>query len=147
MADPKRTAGLLDELARAWACTSPSTTSAPATPRCRRCSSSRSARSRSTSPSCATSATDENDATIVRTIIEMGRSLGMEVIAEGVETLDQFGFLRTAGCDFAQGQLFGEPCSADVLGELLSRQVHTGQSPFGAILPPAVTESTGTHAR
>ena len=93
------------------------------------------------------STTDRNDATIVRTIIEMGHSLSMQVVAEGVETLDQFGFLRTAGCDFAQGQLFGEPCSADVLGELLSRQVHTGQSPFGAILPPAVTESTGTHAR
>jgi hypothetical protein len=43
--------------------------------------------------------------------------------------------------------LFGEPCSADVLGQLLARQVQTGQSPFVAILPPAVTESTGTHTR
>jgi len=73
---------------------------------------------------------DRNDATIVRTIIEMGRSLGMDVVAEGVETEGQLQFLRSAGCDFAQGQLFGEPCSAEVLGALLSRQVATGRSPF-----------------
>ncbi|HMA10534.1 MAG TPA: EAL domain-containing protein [Steroidobacteraceae bacterium] len=91
--------------------------------------------------------TDRNDATIVRTIIEMGHSLSMQVVAEGVETLDQFSFLRAAGCDYAQGQLFGEPCSADTLGELLARQVHSGQSPFATLLPPGATESTGTRAR
>jgi diguanylate cyclase (GGDEF)-like protein/PAS domain S-box-containing protein len=73
---------------------------------------------------------DHNDATIVRIIIEMGRSLGMDVVAEGVETEGQLNFLRSAGCDFAQGQLFGEPCSAEALGALLSRQVATGRSPF-----------------
>jgi EAL domain-containing protein (putative c-di-GMP-specific phosphodiesterase class I) len=93
------------------------------------------------------STTDRNDATIVRTIIEMGHSLSMQVVAEGVETLDQFTFLREANCDYAQGQLFGEPCSADTLGELLSRQVQTGRSPFTAILPAGMIESTGTHAR
>jgi EAL domain-containing protein (putative c-di-GMP-specific phosphodiesterase class I) len=93
------------------------------------------------------STTDRNDATIVRTIIEMGHSLSMQVVAEGVETLDQYLFLREAGCDFAQGQLFGEPCSADALGEMLSRQAGTGQSPFAAILPRGAIESTGTHAR
>jgi diguanylate cyclase (GGDEF)-like protein/PAS domain S-box-containing protein len=91
--------------------------------------------------------TDRNDATIVRTIIEMGHSLSMQVVAEGVETLDQYGFLRESGCDYAQGQLFGEPCSADRLGELLASQGHTGESPFAAILPPGATESTGTNAR
>jgi len=79
---------------------------------------------------------DRNDATIVRTIIEMGHSLSMQVVAEGVETLDQFQFLRSAGCDFAQGQLFGEPCSVDDLGALLARQASTAQSPFAALLPP-----------
>ena len=80
---------------------------------------------------------DRNDATIVRTIIEMGHSLSMQVVAEGVETQDQFQFLRSAGCDFAQGQLFGEPCSAEDLGALLARQASTAQSPFAALLPAA----------
>ena len=91
--------------------------------------------------------TDRNDATIVRTIIEMGHSLSMQVVAEGVETQAQFTFLRESNCDFAQGQLFGEPCSADKLGELLARQVQTGRSPFTAILPAGMIESTGTQAR
>ncbi len=73
---------------------------------------------------------DRNDATIVRTIIEMGRSLGMDVVAEGVETEGQLQFLREAGCNFAQGRLFGDPCSIEDLGAMLSRQVGSGRSPF-----------------
>jgi diguanylate cyclase (GGDEF)-like protein/PAS domain S-box-containing protein len=79
---------------------------------------------------------DRNDATIVRTIIEMGRSLGMDVVAEGVETEGQLQFLRKAGCDFAQGRLFGEPSGVEILGNLLSRQAATGRSPF-AVFGPA----------
>jgi diguanylate cyclase (GGDEF)-like protein/PAS domain S-box-containing protein len=56
---------------------------------------------------------DTNDATIARTIVDMGRSMGMEVIAEGVETREQMDFLRAHGCHYAQGRLFGDPVSAD----------------------------------
>ena len=76
---------------------------------------------------------DAGDATIVKTIIEMGRSLGMEVIAEGVESLRQLDFLRRNACHYAQGKLFGEPCSAADLLALLARQA-AGTAPFGHLL-------------
>jgi len=50
-----------------------------------------------------------DDATLIKTIIAMGRNLGLEVIAEGVETSAQFEFLRQSGCLAYQGYLFGRP--------------------------------------
>jgi len=80
---------------------------------------------------------DAGDATIVRTIIEMGRSLGMEVIAEGVESRAQLEFLRHNACLFGQGRLFGEPCTAAELLALLTRQA-AGTLPFAHLLRPSV---------
>jgi EAL domain-containing protein (putative c-di-GMP-specific phosphodiesterase class I) len=74
-------------------------------------------------------ATDPDDATIVRTIIEMGRSLGLQVIAEGVETEEQRYFLLHSGCQLGQGRLFGEPISSAAFLELLLRQA-TGEHPI-----------------
>jgi EAL domain-containing protein (putative c-di-GMP-specific phosphodiesterase class I) len=76
---------------------------------------------------------DAGDATIVRTIIEMGRSLGMEVIAEGVESRAQLEFLLSNNCLYAQGRLFGEPCTAADLNVLLARQA-AGTLPFAHLL-------------
>ncbi len=73
------------------------------------------------------------NATLVRTIIEMGRSLGMVVVAEGVESPSQLQFLRDNGCDQVQGRLFGEPCAAEELLRLLQRQGSSG-APFGHLL-------------
>ena len=53
------------------------------------------------------------DTAIVRSIIVMGRNLGLEVIAEGVETAAQADFLRTQGCPELQGFLFSKPLPAD----------------------------------
>jgi diguanylate cyclase (GGDEF)-like protein/PAS domain S-box-containing protein len=78
-------------------------------------------------------ADDAGDATIVRTIIEMGRSLGMEVIAEGVESQRQLDFLRANSCNYGQGRLFGEPCTADDLLALLGTQAE-GNAPFAHLL-------------
>jgi len=50
-----------------------------------------------------------SDAAIVQTIIAMGGSLGLEVIAEGVETEAQRAFLERHGCTIYQGYLFGKP--------------------------------------
>jgi diguanylate cyclase (GGDEF)-like protein/PAS domain S-box-containing protein len=73
-------------------------------------------------------ATDPDDATIVRTIIEMGRSLGLQVIAEGVETEEQRYFLLHSGCQLGQGRLFGHPITSTDFLQLLLRQA-TGQHP------------------
>jgi len=85
---------------------------------------------------------DAGDATIVRTIIEMGRSLGMEVIAEGVETESQLQFLRTNGCHYGQGRLFGEPCTAAELLALLATQAAGGAAPFAHLLRKADEAAT-----
>lgn len=66
-------------------------------------------------------ATDPSDEVIVRTIIVMSNSLGMEVIAEGVETEDQRDFLARNGCYTYQGYLFGRPMPIEDFQKLLSR--------------------------
>jgi len=77
---------------------------------------------------------DENDATIVRTIIEMGRNLGMDVIAEGIESVKHLDFLRSRNCNFGQGRLFGETLTADDLRMLMLRQ-ESGIIPYASLLP------------
>ena len=66
--------------------------------------------------------TNPDDATIVDTIIQMGRNLNMDVVAEGVEVEAQLVFLQKLGCNFVQGLLFGDPMSADNYLELLLAQ-------------------------
>ena len=56
---------------------------------------------------------DDADAAIVDTIIVMAHTLGMKVVAEGIETAGQWDYLRERGCDEAQGYLFSEAVSAD----------------------------------
>ncbi len=80
---------------------------------------------------------DESDATIVRTVIEMGRSLKMNVIAEGVESLGHLVFLRRHHCGFGQGRLFGEPVTLSELKLLLARQQETGPAFAGLIAQAA----------
>jgi diguanylate cyclase (GGDEF)-like protein/PAS domain S-box-containing protein len=64
------------------------------------------------------------DDEIVRTIITLGRNLGLKVIAEGVETVEQAVKLRELGCEFAQGYLFSVPVNAQQATDLLAAQHH-----------------------
>ncbi|MEE4379526.1 MAG: EAL domain-containing protein [Candidatus Competibacteraceae bacterium] len=61
---------------------------------------------------------DPDDAALVEAIIAMGRSLNLDVAAEGVETREQLEFLRVRACDLAQGYYFGRPMPPERFAEL-----------------------------
>jgi len=63
--------------------------------------------------------TIDGDDAIVRTIATLARNLGMEVIAEGIETEDQYNHLRILGCEYGQGYLFSRPVCVAAASELL----------------------------
>ena len=67
-------------------------------------------------------ANNADDATIVGTIIHMGHSLNMDIVAEGVESEEQLAFLQMHDCTCVQGLLFGDPMSSDNYLELLMAQ-------------------------
>ena len=62
---------------------------------------------------------DPRDAVMVKTIINLGRSFGLNVIAEGVETKAQLNFLKKNGCMAYQGYLFSKPVPIEQFEELL----------------------------
>jgi diguanylate cyclase (GGDEF)-like protein/PAS domain S-box-containing protein len=79
-------------------------------------------------------ATNPDDATLVGTIVQMGRNLNMDVVAEGVENEEQLSFLQRLDCTFVQGLLFGNPMSSDNYLELLLAQAegtNTHRALFG----------------
>jgi len=63
------------------------------------------------------------DAAFARGIIELGRVLGLEVVAEGIERRAQLDELRDLGCDLGQGFLFAHPCPGEEAGRLLGREL------------------------
>jgi len=64
---------------------------------------------------------DENTE-IIRTIMSLARSLGMRVVAEGIETREQLDYLRGRGCDFGQGYYFSHPVDEATATELITRE-------------------------
>lgn len=74
---------------------------------------------------------DENDRSIARAIISLGRELGLCVVAEGVETAKQQAFLASCRCEVVQGFHFGRPMSASKFGKLLAMTLTPLDAHFG----------------
>jgi EAL domain-containing protein (putative c-di-GMP-specific phosphodiesterase class I) len=65
-------------------------------------------------------ATDSEDASIVSAVVDMGRNLNMQVVAEGVETREQCTFLKRHRCPEAQGFYFGKPMLPKAVARLFA---------------------------
>jgi EAL domain-containing protein (putative c-di-GMP-specific phosphodiesterase class I) len=73
---------------------------------------------------------DENDAVIVRSTIDLGRNLGLQVVAEGVESEAVWSDLARLNCDLAQGYYLSRPIPPEALAEwLLARPEPAGSAP------------------
>lgn len=77
---------------------------------------------------------------IVSTIVAMARALGLDVIAEGVETIDQMEQLRQLGCELGQGYLFAKPVPANEAGTLIDSSQN-----WTELLPAPVTGTVRPH--
>jgi EAL domain-containing protein (putative c-di-GMP-specific phosphodiesterase class I) len=64
---------------------------------------------------------DAEDTAIVRMVVDLAHTLGMKVIAEGVESWEQAALLGEMGCDMAQGYYFARPLPHEELSEFLRR--------------------------
>jgi diguanylate cyclase (GGDEF)-like protein len=83
--------------------------------------------------------TKDNDNAIIRTISTLARNLGMEVIAEGIETEEQYQELKMLGCEYGQGYLFSHPVPSEGVLHLLAQDAHRNIDP-DLPLDPAATE-------
>jgi diguanylate cyclase (GGDEF)-like protein/PAS domain S-box-containing protein len=70
----------------------------------------------------------EHAMAVVRAILQLGRTLGLEVIAEGVEDSEQLALLRAEGCRFGQGHLFSRPVPASIVGDRLAGRWHGSET-------------------
>ncbi|MEV7624698.1 EAL domain-containing protein [Actinoplanes sp. NPDC089786] len=68
---------------------------------------------------------DDEDAALVRTIVRLGQSLGMQTVAEGIENVVQLSALREMECDFAQGYYLSKPLPAPEAGAILATGIRT----------------------
>lgn len=80
--------------------------------------------------------TNPDDARLVAAIIAMAHRLGLRVVAEGVETLEQAEFLRQRGCDELQGYLFSKPVPPEEFVHFLEKEKEDGNEPSDSSLSP-----------
>jgi len=82
---------------------------------------------------------NQDDSTIVSTVLAIAQAMGAETVAEGIEVPDQHRRLLSLGCRLGQGYYFARPAPAEVIGELLGRELE-GRGPHG----PRPLASTGS---
>ncbi len=85
-------------------------------------------------------ADNPNDRSLVRTIVAMGRSLGLDMVAEGVESVHQLQVLSDLGCTKAQGYLISHPVPADAMRSTVAALERLGQ--FPGLRPAPTSYST-----
>jgi diguanylate cyclase (GGDEF)-like protein len=83
---------------------------------------------------------DDNDAVIARSTIDLGRNLGLRVVAEGVETAEVWDKLAAMGCDVAQGYYFSPPAPGDAITRWLA-DFHRPLDPAGTAIRDQVRNS------
>ncbi|MEP4420267.1 MAG: EAL domain-containing protein, partial [Nitratireductor sp.] len=74
-------------------------------------------------------AADNRTVSVLRSIVTIGRTLGMQVTAEGVETAEHEAFLRGIGVDSLQGFYFGRPMPSDGVADFLATYGQPGDAP------------------
>jgi len=90
--------------------------------------------------------TTDNDNAIVRTISTLARNLGMEVIAEGIETEEQHQQLKMLGCEYGQGYLFSRPVDSQSVLHLLAQDSKRDAEPDINLAHPANDEFAITYS-
>ncbi|WP_433075307.1 putative bifunctional diguanylate cyclase/phosphodiesterase [Dactylosporangium sp. CA-052675] len=63
--------------------------------------------------------TEDGDATLAEAVVQLGRALQLQTVAEGIETTEQWSTLQDLGCEFGQGYLFARPGAADEISSIL----------------------------
>lgn len=67
---------------------------------------------------------DSQDAALTKAIIELAHGLRMKVVAEGIETVEQFNILQSFHCDEVQGYLYSKPLKAEQFESFMSKGIH-----------------------
>ncbi|MFN8443590.1 MAG: EAL domain-containing protein [Caldilineaceae bacterium] len=83
---------------------------------------------------------NSNHTEIVRAVITMAHDLGMEAVAEGVETIEQLAQLKALGCNFGQGYLLSRPVDSSTIEHLLDESFTVATSAFNATQAACTTQ-------
>jgi EAL domain-containing protein (putative c-di-GMP-specific phosphodiesterase class I) len=77
---------------------------------------------------------DRQNGAIVRAVVELAHSLGLEVLAEGVETRSAMAWLQAVGCEMAQGYLISRPMPAEQFADWVMQEEAASARPAGRLL-------------